>query len=90
LDVSKILDLCSPRDRTLFQLQLSGVTMAEIAEEEGVSITAIRIRYFRARRAARAGAEARTSERRETLLGSGVRWGFGVLISHGPYLVLFC
>lgn len=66
LDATRILDLCSPRDRMLFQQQLGGVTMGEIAEEEGVSVTAIRIRYWRARRAVRACAEARASERLES------------------------
>ena len=54
IDAAKILRLCRPRDRDLFEQQMHGLTADEIAIEQGVSTTAIRIRIMRARRAARA------------------------------------
>lgn len=53
LDAAKILKSCSSGDRMLFEEQLRGLTMKEIAKSQGVSATAIRIRMFRARRAVR-------------------------------------
>jgi RNA polymerase sigma factor (sigma-70 family) len=58
IDLSRILESCRPPDRVLLEAQLSGRTAKEIAEEKGVSQTAIRIRLLRARRAARRVAEA--------------------------------
>jgi RNA polymerase sigma-70 factor (ECF subfamily) len=66
LDAAKILNFCSPADRTLFELQLGGLTTMEIAQKHGVSATAIRIRFLRARRAVRARVEDRASELRES------------------------
>jgi RNA polymerase sigma-70 factor (ECF subfamily) len=62
LDAAKVLNFCSPEDRTLFELQLGGLTTAEIAQKYGVSATAIRIRFLRARRAVRARVEDRALE----------------------------
>ncbi len=53
LDVAKILNTSRPRDRKLFEQQLDGLTIQEIADQLGLSATATRIRLFRARRAAR-------------------------------------
>jgi RNA polymerase sigma-70 factor (ECF subfamily) len=66
LDAAKILRLCLPRDRRLFEQQLSGLTTIEIAKNQGVSTTAIRIRFSRARRAIRAKMEGVTLSRRES------------------------
>ncbi len=54
LDTEKILQFCRPGDRILFEHQLGGLTTAEIAQQQRVSNTAIRIRLLRARRAVRA------------------------------------
>jgi len=66
LDAARILMLCRPRDRMLFEQQLDGLTTVEIAKKQGVTPTAIRIRILRARRAARANIEDRASERRSS------------------------
>jgi RNA polymerase sigma-70 factor (ECF subfamily) len=57
MDTAKILKLCRPSDRILFQHQLSGLNTNEIARKQRVSATAIRIRLLRARRAVRASME---------------------------------
>jgi len=64
IDAAKILTLCRPRDRDLFEQQMGGLTADEIATQQGVSTTAIRIRFLRARRAARASLEGRAAELR--------------------------
>jgi DNA-directed RNA polymerase specialized sigma24 family protein len=64
IDAAKILTLCRPRDRDLFEQQMGGLTADEIAAQQGVSTTAIRIRFMRARRAARANLEGRAAELR--------------------------
>ena len=64
IDAAKILTLCRPRDRDLFEQQMHGLTADEIAIQQGVSTTAIRIRIMRARRAARASLEGRAAELR--------------------------
>jgi DNA-directed RNA polymerase specialized sigma24 family protein len=53
IDVSRILLSCRASDRALLEAQMVGVTPREMAREEGVSETAIRIRFLRARRSAR-------------------------------------
>jgi DNA-directed RNA polymerase specialized sigma24 family protein len=53
LDVAKVLNTCRPLDRKLFEQQLDGLTIHEIADQLGVSATATRIRFLRARRATR-------------------------------------
>jgi DNA-directed RNA polymerase specialized sigma24 family protein len=62
IDVAKVMHLCRPPDRALLQAQMVGVTAKEMAQEQGVTETSIRLRFFRARRSAR-----------EALQGSGVR-----------------
>jgi RNA polymerase sigma-70 factor, ECF subfamily len=57
IDVVSILKICKPRDRALLELQMQGATAEEIAQEHGVTVTAVRIRLLRARRAARVRAE---------------------------------
>jgi RNA polymerase sigma-70 factor (ECF subfamily) len=57
MDAAKILKLCRPGDRILFQHQLSGLNTKEIARKQRVSTTAIRIRLLRARRAVRVNME---------------------------------
>jgi DNA-directed RNA polymerase specialized sigma24 family protein len=57
IDVSRILSFCRLSDRLLLEAQMDGMTAQEMADQEGVSQTAIRIRLLRARRAARKVAE---------------------------------
>ena len=62
IDVARILEFFRPCDRILLQQQyMNGVTTEEIAKEQGVTETAIRIRLLRARRDARSKVEQRTS-----------------------------
>lgn len=61
IDAARILDFCRPNDRYLLEQQyVNGVTTEEIAREQGVTETAIRIRLLRARRYARSQVERRT------------------------------
>jgi DNA-directed RNA polymerase specialized sigma24 family protein len=53
LDLNRALNACRPGDRALLERQMSGATTKEIAGDEGVSETAIRIRLHRARQSAR-------------------------------------
>jgi DNA-directed RNA polymerase specialized sigma24 family protein len=57
IDLSRILGNCRPADRSLLHAQLIGRTAQEIARQEGTTQTAIRLRFLRARRAARQVAE---------------------------------
>ncbi len=59
IDLARILSFCRPHERALLEKYLQGMTMAELAQENGVTETAIRIRIMRARRAARFRAEDR-------------------------------
>jgi RNA polymerase sigma factor (sigma-70 family) len=61
IDISRILDACKPKDRDLLEAHLRGESPKEMAEREGVSPTAIRIRLLRARRSARELCEAAVS-----------------------------
>jgi DNA-directed RNA polymerase specialized sigma24 family protein len=63
LDANTILTRCSPSDRILFGHHLEGHTTEEIASLLGASQTAVRIRFFRARRAARRQMEGKASFR---------------------------
>jgi DNA-directed RNA polymerase specialized sigma24 family protein len=60
IDVAQILRFCRPCDRHLLEQSMTGVTPGEIADEQGVTETAIRIRLLRARREARSQAERKT------------------------------
>ncbi len=61
IDIARVLTFCRPSNRILLQQCMSGVTAAEIAQKEGVSETAIRIRLLRARRDARSSVEGKKS-----------------------------
>jgi RNA polymerase sigma-70 factor (ECF subfamily) len=60
IEVAEILKICSPADRHLLKAEMSGVTPRELAEQAGVTHTAMRIRLHRARRKARALCQPRT------------------------------
>ena len=57
IELRRILRFCRLPDRQLLEAQMVGQTAEEIAHNQGVSQTAIRIRLLRARRAARQAAE---------------------------------
>jgi RNA polymerase sigma factor (sigma-70 family) len=59
IDINRILRFCRPPDRVLLEAQMQGVTAKEIAREQGVTETAVRIRFLRARRSARIALETR-------------------------------
>jgi len=65
VDAARILSLCPPSDRLLFEQQMGGLTTKEIAKKQGVSATAIRIRLLRARRAVRTRMDDRAAKLRE-------------------------
>lgn len=62
IDLARILKFCPPRDRVLLELQMQGDTAEEIAQKQGVTETAIRIRLLRARRAARSRVEKKPAQ----------------------------
>jgi RNA polymerase sigma factor (sigma-70 family) len=53
IDLRKILDTCSNRDRALLERTLQGYTAEEISHTAGISSTGIRVRLLRARQALR-------------------------------------
>jgi DNA-directed RNA polymerase specialized sigma24 family protein len=57
IDVARILSVCRPPDRRLLEAQMEGVTAKEMAYEQGLTETAVRIRFLRARRSARKALE---------------------------------
>ena len=59
IDIARILLVCRPPDRVLLEAQMKGVTAKEMAREHGLTETAVRIRFLRARRSARKALEAR-------------------------------
>jgi DNA-directed RNA polymerase specialized sigma24 family protein len=61
IDAGRVLNSCRPRDRMLLEQYMNGFTMAEIASQENVTETAVRIRLLRARRAARCRAEKKVA-----------------------------
>jgi RNA polymerase sigma-70 factor (ECF subfamily) len=63
IDVGIILTSCRRRERALLDLQLQGIKADEIADQRGVSKTAIRIRLMRARRSVRDRMERRRVQR---------------------------
>jgi DNA-directed RNA polymerase specialized sigma24 family protein len=65
IDAARTLELCRPRDRALLEQKLVGFTLREIARQQGVSATAIRIRFERAFRATRANVEERAIKLRQ-------------------------
>ena len=48
IDLNRILKFCCPRDRTLLEMQMQGDTAEEIAQKQGGTEAAIRIRLLRA------------------------------------------
>jgi DNA-directed RNA polymerase specialized sigma24 family protein len=56
-DIASVLKSCQLRERRLLEQQMHGATTKEIAEDNGVTETTIRIRLMRARRAVRARVE---------------------------------
>jgi DNA-directed RNA polymerase specialized sigma24 family protein len=59
IDAARTLAMCRPHHRVLFEQQLAGLTIREIAIQQGVSPTAIRTRFLRAHRTTRATLEGR-------------------------------
>jgi RNA polymerase sigma factor (sigma-70 family) len=53
IDLSRIMSSCRPETRALLQAHLAGLTPEEISAADGVSCVAVRVRLWRARRAAR-------------------------------------
>jgi DNA-directed RNA polymerase specialized sigma24 family protein len=60
--VSRVLELCNPRERLLFEQQMAGMTTHEMAVAHGATETAIRIRLLRARRAVKERLETRAAD----------------------------
>jgi DNA-directed RNA polymerase specialized sigma24 family protein len=48
-----MLDRCPPRDRVLLEKSLAGYSAEEIAKDEGISSTGIRVRMLRIRQGIR-------------------------------------
>ena len=53
IDLHRLLDRCSHRDRVLFERTLEGYSAEEIARTAGISSTGIRVRLLRARQTLR-------------------------------------
>lgn len=49
IDVRRLLEQCSPRDRALLERSLEGYSAEEIAKNEGITSTGIRVRMLRIR-----------------------------------------
>jgi RNA polymerase sigma factor (sigma-70 family) len=54
IEVRRMLDRCPQRDRALLEKSLEGYSAEEIAHDEGISSTGIRVRMLRIRQALRA------------------------------------
>ena len=54
IEVRRMLDRCPPRDRALLEKSLEGYSAEEIACDEGISSTGIRVRMLRIRQGIRA------------------------------------
>jgi DNA-directed RNA polymerase specialized sigma24 family protein len=54
IEVRRILELCPKRDRALLEKSLQGYSAEEIARDEGISSTGIRVRMLRIRQGIRA------------------------------------
>jgi DNA-directed RNA polymerase specialized sigma24 family protein len=54
IEVRRILDLCPKRDRELLEKSLEGYSAEEMAKDEGISSTGIRVRMLRIRQGIRA------------------------------------
>ncbi|HLH43799.1 MAG TPA: sigma factor-like helix-turn-helix DNA-binding protein [Bryobacteraceae bacterium] len=53
IDLRRMLDYCSPRDRKLLLRSLEGYSAEEIAKNEGITSTGIRVRMLRIRQSLR-------------------------------------
>jgi DNA-directed RNA polymerase specialized sigma24 family protein len=53
IEVRRMLDRCPPRDRVLLEKSLAGYSAEEIAKDEGISSTGIRVRMLRIRQGIR-------------------------------------
>lgn len=53
IDLNRMMDRCSARDRELLEKNLNGYSAEEIAKIEGISSTGIRVRMLRLRQALR-------------------------------------
>lgn len=53
IELNRMLELCSTRDRKLLEKSLDGFSAEEIAETEGISSTGIRVRLLRIRQSLR-------------------------------------
>jgi RNA polymerase sigma factor (sigma-70 family) len=53
IELKRLLERCSPRDRGLLEKSLHGYSAEEIAESEGISSTGIRVRLLRIRQSLR-------------------------------------
>ena len=62
--MDRVLKSCRPSERILFEQRMQGATTEEIARDQGVTETAIRIRLMRARRSARTVMERRAMQLR--------------------------
>lgn len=63
IDIAQILHSSSPKDRVVLEGQLMGRSAQELAREQGMTESAMRIRCMRARRAARQRCEPRNMAR---------------------------
>jgi RNA polymerase sigma factor (sigma-70 family) len=54
IEVRRMLERCPPRDRALLEKSLAGYSAEEIAKDEGISSTGIRVRMLRIRQGIRA------------------------------------
>ena len=72
IDVARILRTCRPPDRALLEAQMEGVTAKEMAREQGITETAVRIRFLRARRSARRALEARARRLSKDLVANPI------------------
>jgi len=54
IEVRRMLERCPPRDRALLEKSLEGFSAEEIAKDEGISSTGIRVRMLRIRQGIRA------------------------------------
>ena len=53
IDLRRLLERCSPRDRDLLERSLEGYSAEEIAKNEGITSTGIRVRMLRIRQSLR-------------------------------------
>jgi DNA-directed RNA polymerase specialized sigma24 family protein len=65
LELARLMDSCSPSDRSLLLFQLYGFTTSEMARRVGATEGAVRIRLMRARRSARCALRGRCDESAE-------------------------